>query len=35
MINDGEMSKESYSTYVRERLSGFEGEGEQAIGMPT
>lgn len=34
MINDGEMSKESYSTYVRERLSGFEGEGEQAIGMP-
>lgn len=34
VINDGEMSKESYSTYVRERLSGFEGEGEQAIGMP-
>lgn len=34
VLNDGEMSKESYSTYVRERLSGFEGEGEQAIGMP-
>ncbi|GEL17599.1 cobalamin-independent methionine synthase II family protein [Pseudonocardia asaccharolytica] len=34
VINDGEMGKESYSTYVRERLTGFEGAGEQAIGMP-
>jgi len=26
VINDGEMSKPSYSTYVKDRLSGFEGE---------
>ncbi|MFL2502072.1 MAG: hypothetical protein ACJ0Q1_04035 [Luminiphilus sp.] len=26
VINDGEMSKPSYATYVRDRLSGFEGE---------
>ncbi|MGH3199895.1 MAG: cobalamin-independent methionine synthase II family protein [Streptosporangiaceae bacterium] len=33
VVNDGELSKEGYSTYVRERLSGFEGEGEQATQM--
>lgn len=31
VVNDGEMSKESYSTYVRQRLSGFEGEAESVI----
>ena len=34
VINDGEASKESYSTYVRERLAGFEGESESGIGLP-
>jgi 5-methyltetrahydropteroyltriglutamate--homocysteine methyltransferase len=29
VVNDGEMSKASYSGYVRDRLTGFEGEGEQ------
>ncbi|GLZ50202.1 methionine synthase [Actinomycetospora sp. NBRC 106375] len=33
VLNDGEMSKESYSTYVRERLSGFDGEGEAVLGL--
>ncbi len=28
VVNDGEMSKISYSTYVKSRLSGFEGEME-------
>jgi 5-methyltetrahydropteroyltriglutamate--homocysteine methyltransferase len=26
VINDGEMSKPSYATYVQDRLAGFEGE---------
>jgi 5-methyltetrahydropteroyltriglutamate--homocysteine methyltransferase len=26
VVNDGEMSKVGYSTYVKERLSGFDGE---------
>ena len=26
IVNDGEMSKIGYSTYVKDRLSGFEGE---------
>src|SRR5438128_3194161 len=26
IANDGEMSKPSYATYVKDRLSGFEGE---------
>jgi 5-methyltetrahydropteroyltriglutamate--homocysteine methyltransferase len=26
VVNDGEMSKPSYATYVKDRLSGFEGE---------
>jgi 5-methyltetrahydropteroyltriglutamate--homocysteine methyltransferase len=26
IVNDGEMSKPSYATYVKDRLSGFEGE---------
>ncbi|HZD65244.1 MAG TPA: cobalamin-independent methionine synthase II family protein [Acidimicrobiales bacterium] len=34
VVNDGEAGKESYATYVRERLTGFEGEGEQAARMP-
>jgi 5-methyltetrahydropteroyltriglutamate--homocysteine methyltransferase len=32
VLNDGEMGKISYSTYVKDRLSGFEGEGRM-IGM--
>jgi len=28
VVNDGEASKIGYSTYVRERLTGFEGKGE-------
>jgi 5-methyltetrahydropteroyltriglutamate--homocysteine methyltransferase len=33
VVNDGEVSKVSYSTYVKERLSGFDGEGRlSAIG---
>jgi 5-methyltetrahydropteroyltriglutamate--homocysteine methyltransferase len=31
VLNDGEASKESYSTYVRERLGGFEGQGEAVL----
>ena len=27
LVNDGEMSKTSYATYVTERLTGFDGEG--------
>ena len=34
VVNDGEASKIGYSTYVKERLSGFGGEGGLA-GMPT
>ena len=30
VVNDGEMSKPSYATYVQDRLSGFEGESVQA-----
>ena len=26
IVNDGEVSKPSYATYVTERLTGFEGE---------
>ena len=29
IINDGEMSKPSYATYVKDRLSGFTGESVQ------
>ena len=29
IINDGEMSKPSYATYVKDRLSGFAGESVQ------
>jgi 5-methyltetrahydropteroyltriglutamate--homocysteine methyltransferase len=29
IINDGEMSKPSYATYVQDRLSGFSGEAVQ------
>lgn len=30
VVNDGEMSKPSYGTYVQHRLSGFEGESVQS-----
>ncbi len=30
IVNDGEMSKPSYSTYVKDRLSGFEGSEKSA-----
>jgi 5-methyltetrahydropteroyltriglutamate--homocysteine methyltransferase len=33
VINDGEMSKPGYSTYVKDRLSGFEGESTSLTGM--
>jgi 5-methyltetrahydropteroyltriglutamate--homocysteine methyltransferase len=32
VLNDGEMSKPSYSTYVKDRLSGFEGKGRRPTG---
>src|SRR5947209_18926878 len=32
VVNDGEMSKPSYSTYVKDRLSGFEGQGRRPTG---
>src|SRR5579875_3840432 len=28
IVNDGEMSKPSYATYVKDRLTGFDGEAE-------
>src|SRR5581483_8082581 len=28
VVNDGEASKVGYATYVRERLTGFDGEGQ-------
>lgn len=31
IINDGEMSKPSYATYVKDRLSGFGGEGNSFV----
>jgi 5-methyltetrahydropteroyltriglutamate--homocysteine methyltransferase len=30
IVNDGEMSKPSYATYVKDRLTGFEGESAQS-----
>ena len=33
VINDGEMSKVGYSTYVKDRLSGFEGQSTPLTGM--
>jgi 5-methyltetrahydropteroyltriglutamate--homocysteine methyltransferase len=36
ILNDGEMSKPTYATYVKDRLSGFGGEGSQgAVGART
>jgi 5-methyltetrahydropteroyltriglutamate--homocysteine methyltransferase len=32
IVNDGEMSKVGYSTYVKDRLSGFEGESISLLG---
>ena len=31
MINDGEMSKPSYATYIKDRLSGFGGTGNTFV----
>ncbi|MBB6373701.1 5-methyltetrahydropteroyltriglutamate--homocysteine methyltransferase [Pseudonocardia eucalypti] len=33
VVNDGETGKESYSTYVRERLTGFDGEPESVLSL--
>jgi 5-methyltetrahydropteroyltriglutamate--homocysteine methyltransferase len=30
VVNDGEMSKPSYATYVKDRLHGFDGESEES-----
>jgi 5-methyltetrahydropteroyltriglutamate--homocysteine methyltransferase len=37
VLNDGEMSKPTYATYVKDRLSGFTGEGslETTVGRRT
>src|SRR5947209_1295486 len=29
VVSDGEMSKPGYATYVKDRLTGFEGESQQ------
>src|SRR5215813_3465873 len=31
LVNDGEMSKPSYATYVKDRLSGFGGTGNTFV----
>src|SRR5580658_625098 len=31
VLNDGEMSKPTYATYVKDRLSGFGGEGSMGV----
>jgi 5-methyltetrahydropteroyltriglutamate--homocysteine methyltransferase len=33
IVSDGEVGKISYSTYVKDRLSGFEGEGSFLSGV--
>ena len=40
VVNDGEMSKPSYATYIKDRLSGFGGEGntfvyQDLVAFPT
>lgn len=34
LINDGEQGKIGYSTYVKERLTGFDGESQGLTGLP-
>jgi 5-methyltetrahydropteroyltriglutamate--homocysteine methyltransferase len=34
LVNDGEQGKSGYSTYVKERLTGFEGESRGLGGLP-
>ena len=34
VVNDGEASKIGYSTYVKERLDGFGGQGGLAAVLP-
>ena len=31
IVNDGEMSKPSYATYVKDRLAGFGGESRPLV----
>jgi 5-methyltetrahydropteroyltriglutamate--homocysteine methyltransferase len=31
IVNDGEMSKPSYATYIKDRLAGFGGEGNSFV----
>ena len=31
IVNDGEMSKPSYATYVKDRLNGFGGTGNSFV----
>jgi 5-methyltetrahydropteroyltriglutamate--homocysteine methyltransferase len=31
VVNDGEMSKPSYATYIKDRLAGFGGEGNTFV----
>src|SRR5215831_16680279 len=40
VVNDGEMSKPSYATYIKDRLSGFGGTGntfvyQDLVGFPN
>ncbi|HYZ02988.1 MAG TPA: hypothetical protein VFA92_15945, partial [Candidatus Binatia bacterium] len=34
LVNDGEQEKDGYATYVRERLTGFDGEAAYAPRRP-
>src|SRR2546427_322285 len=34
VINDGEVGKPSYATYIKDRLTGFEGEESATTGNP-
>ena len=33
IVSDGEMSKIAYSTYAKDRLTGFEGDSERRINL--
>ncbi|MBV9134055.1 MAG: hypothetical protein JO318_15240, partial [Chloroflexi bacterium] len=35
VVNDGEMSKVTYATYVTERLTGFDGESREPVRQPA
>ncbi len=34
VVNDGEVSKPSYATYVVDRLTGFEGQASETVALP-